>query len=221
MKGLKEIVGGRTVGLMLHGSSIAELENRIEKFKDYDICWVATNYFRLVEKNILEKIGKKLDIVAIYAGDPLVRRKEDVKEFLKRGNNLFICNPPNSNDIKELSDAKEELRGLGNILYDIGLTYPNSHIFPFTFLQLLRLLWKQTKRVILFGADGIAGKKDNDYYKNEQFKGIRNKSSIRNDTAEFNTRGISWKIPETINCCLHTCLKHFKTISYDGVEEYF
>ena len=60
---LKNIINGRTVAIMIHGSSINELEKRILEFKDYDICWSSLGVFPMMEDFILSKINKKLEIV--------------------------------------------------------------------------------------------------------------------------------------------------------------
>lgn len=61
---LKKVIGGRTCCVISKGKSIEELEQKIEMFRDLDICWVIQNRFDYIEDNILKKIGQRVDIVS-------------------------------------------------------------------------------------------------------------------------------------------------------------
>ena len=37
---LKNIIGNRIVCIVAFGKSVKELENHIEKLKNYDVCWM-------------------------------------------------------------------------------------------------------------------------------------------------------------------------------------
>ena len=68
LKQVKEIVNKRPVLILLHGKSISELEDNIIAMKDLDVCYSSINYFTLIEENILNKIGKRLDFVYDSSG---------------------------------------------------------------------------------------------------------------------------------------------------------
>ena len=59
----REILKNRTIGLMLQGKSIVELETRVSELKGANICWTAMNRFDIYQTNILDKMGKELEIV--------------------------------------------------------------------------------------------------------------------------------------------------------------
>lgn len=95
---ITEIIKGRTVAIMAHGSSIYKLEDYITKLKDYDICWTSLNQFTVMEDFILNKINKQLEIVFDTASVSSVFldsfennvRLPNLYNFLKRDtNNLW------------------------------------------------------------------------------------------------------------------------------------
>lgn len=88
---LQEIIRGRTVAICSHGRSIEGLESMITELKDKDICWMSLGLFTTIEKYILSKINKKLDIVFDCATVPHARldhyeriRLPRIHEFLNR-----------------------------------------------------------------------------------------------------------------------------------------
>ncbi len=60
---LRKVINKRTVGIVLLGKSIENLEINIESLRNKDICWMSLNLFSPVEDFILSKIDKRLDIV--------------------------------------------------------------------------------------------------------------------------------------------------------------
>ena len=70
MPKLSPVIKGRTVFLLSHGASIAQLEQTIHEYKDKDICWMGMGLFTNMEKYILSKIDKQLDIVFDCASVP-------------------------------------------------------------------------------------------------------------------------------------------------------
>lgn len=55
---LQSIIKGRPIAILLPGSSIEELSDRINEFKDYDFCYFSLNVFHVLEEHIMKKIGK-------------------------------------------------------------------------------------------------------------------------------------------------------------------
>ena len=92
LESVKKVIRNRPVCIMSHGNSIAELENHIEEFRDKDICWMSFSVFPIMEKYILSKIGKDLDIVFDCATVPhariehyeLTQRVPRLEDFLSR-----------------------------------------------------------------------------------------------------------------------------------------
>ncbi len=211
MSKLQEIIKGRTVGFMLHGQSIKELEDHIVELKDADICWVSTSLFPIMEKYILSKIDKNLDIVFDCATVPHSRlehyeniRLPRLEEFLERPvNNLWITThglmrdsvypfaPWLSGWYFEKILLVDSLFPPNNIPY--WMDVPNS-----TALAIGAIIAGGAKRIITFGLDGYKGDITtgvNSYYQpNEHRKerlaalGTEQDPGINRDTAGFETR---------------------------------
>ena len=91
MDRLQRIVGGRPVGILLHGASVKKMEMGIQDVAQGDVCWASLNYFSLVERNILHRIEDRLSLVALFSEQSLPRRYNDILEFLQRkDDNLLI-----------------------------------------------------------------------------------------------------------------------------------
>jgi len=87
---LKNLINNRTVAVCLQGKSIQELEDRIEEFKDFDICWASLGVFDIIQDNILSKGNKHLEIVFDCATVPHSRIPHYEKHFrVPRLENFF------------------------------------------------------------------------------------------------------------------------------------
>ena len=171
IKKLKDIIKGRTVAIIARGGSVKELNERIEEFKDYDICWTSMNLFTPAE-NILAKIGKELEIVSdcstvanrdIY--EPQVRFPR-FKRFLEKENNLLFISQVVINEcfkrdnffqtfqryINKIATI-EDLFFSSNGQKEIWNAPPNSIT-----LLLAACIAGGAKKILLFGYDGLKGK---------------------------------------------------------------
>jgi len=79
---LRAVINKRPVGIVLYGASVAELEARITELEDCDICYFGLNAFRVVEKNILQKISRNFSLVMCAAAPG--QQVNDIVEFLDR-----------------------------------------------------------------------------------------------------------------------------------------
>lgn len=73
-----EIINNRPVGILCRGHSIAEWVERINEFKDFDICWIGVNHeynFNLA----LSKIGKQVEVVTAYPAQYFDRKYQAYK----------------------------------------------------------------------------------------------------------------------------------------------
>ena len=168
---LKNIIKGRIVGIIARGGSAKILEERIEEFKDYDICWASMNLFTPAE-NILAKIGKELDIVSDCSTvqnrdtyEPQVRMPRFKKYLEKESNNLLFisqlviqeCFKRDSNFIlfKRKVDKIATIDDIFNVteapkaIWDAP---PNSIT-----LLLAACIAGGAKKIIMFGYDGLKG----------------------------------------------------------------
>jgi len=167
---LKNIINGRTVGIIARGGSVKELDERIEEFKDYDICWASMNLFTPAEE-ILAKIGKELSIVSDCSNvknwntyEPQVRMPR-FKKYLEKDNNiLFISETVISDCFKRDSNFQIFQRYMGKIAtIDDIFTCPESpkeiwEAPPNSITLLLAAcLAGGASKIILFGYDGLLG----------------------------------------------------------------
>lgn len=86
---LRRVIDKRPVAIILHGSSATELEERITELENCDICYFSLSAFRVIEKNILQKIGRNLSL-AMDSAAP-AEQLNDIIDFLERQeDNIFI-----------------------------------------------------------------------------------------------------------------------------------
>ena len=170
MAKLSPIINRRPVFLLSHGASIYELERTILEYKDKDICWVSIGLFTNMEKYILSKIGKRLDVVFDCASVPEGFRKNyesnvrlpRIAEFLDRpDNNLWITTHGMIRDCvdiyaPQMSRLHPKILLVDSIFpkHQIGLwmDVPNSLT-----LCIASLLAGWASKIFIFGMDGYRG----------------------------------------------------------------
>ena len=87
---LKSVIRGRPCVILLSGPSVTKFRQFSLKLKDKDICYASVNDYWIIEKTILYKLDKKLDIVMRSAKECKVPSQPDF-DFLDRPtNNIFI-----------------------------------------------------------------------------------------------------------------------------------
>jgi len=232
MKRMMDMVNGKTLGIMLHGSSIATLDKRIHEFKDKDWVWVSVNMFNMMESHILSKITKHLSIVQCGGRVEIQRRIPHIIEFLyRKDDNMFITT------IKALGY-------LTQIQYDTILCKRNKiYVAPYyeevpvpnSLSMLIDIFTKASpKRLVLFGSDGYPINHGDDargkgvmkklqldsyyspfvdqYFADKTRRGV----AVGRDTAVFNERYENFKtdIP-ILNCSMESYVKPFIKITYD------
>ena len=181
MDRLENLVQNKTIGVMLHGKSIEELENRIELFKNLDIVWVSLNAFDIMETYILNKINKKLDIIFCLAHFwPEIEKNIRIPALINAIKNgtlviakkyLFDSIFPESKfpDIydqyeKSILLIEDIINQDNKSLADILLVYTVSSLgYILCVLSILK-----AKQIILFGCDGALFNDLNSYYKSER-----------------------------------------------------
>lgn len=183
MTRLKKLIDNRTVGIILHGRSIKELEMRIKEYWK-DICWISINQYGLVE-HILEPIDKRLSIVYCSSFNELIRRQKDIKKFLKRKeDNLFITTlhaTYHLNNEELINKYHDKIIFAKDIKY-IGGISPNSLT-----VLLYSLVNADVKKIILFGADGLLApveekREDGVFISDSYYK----KNELRRESREWN-----------------------------------
>ena len=160
---LQEIINNKPLVICLQGKSIQELEDRIEEFKDLNICWGAMNRFDVYQKYILNKIDKKLQIVMDVGEVPYVEAYEKAirvprwKNYLKDSDNILITSREIIENIKQYADWNmlEEYSDRLIIIEECRkIPVPNSIM-----LYLMCLAKFNVSKIILFGFDGFGNPK--------------------------------------------------------------
>ncbi len=171
MNKLEQIINGRTVCIMVHGTSIARLEQEISKLANKDICWASTGVFPMMEDYILSKINKKLDIVFdcatvaphLWNAYELHMRLPRIHKFINRpGQNLWCTSHGVVRDtIKPLvphwiGEFKEKIFVIDSLVAKDNvpkfMDAPNS-----TCLMIGTMLAGGASKIIIFGLDGYHG----------------------------------------------------------------
>jgi len=227
---LRHIVEGRTIGVLLHGNSITELQNRITEFQDLDLCWCSLNLFRVMEQKILGQINQELSFVYCSSPEELPRRLEDLEGFLSRS------------EAKLLITTFKAMGGLGHfvgkfrnqILFIEEPDVPRKQL-PNSLTLLLQALVRAeaTSRIILFGADGLLDKRGpiaDSYFGREILEKENRSWNLIKDTIQFNEQFAAsldeicakYDITpiEIINCSPNSYLTPFPKISYDELREH-
>lgn len=180
---LKQIINNRPVAIMVHGKSIETLEQRINEYKDLDVCWVSMNLFSIMEKFILSKINKKLDIVldcSTVANSNLVNyennfRQPRLKEFLsKQYNNLWVTTKGIIDLYKNIINKNKFINTYINKILIVDTIFPPSQIAKYMSvpnsltLLIAAIIAGGASKIVLFGCDGYRGKVSigiNSYFK--------------------------------------------------------
>ena len=191
---LVEAIRNRTIGIICPGHSLKTFEKRIQEFKDFDWCWVSINYPERTEE-ILDKIGKEVDVVVMYGPEVLNRNMVFMNEYQHRG---VIVTHTNRFDRCYLVPP-----GGGN----------STSAFIHQCIQ-----GKFTTKIYLFGADGYSGRK-HPYYKKwksppmadwQQITQHKGECKRFNEAFPDGTSGI-----DIINVSPKSHYTPFKKISYD------
>jgi len=168
---LKKVIKGRVVGIIARGGSAKILEERIDEFKDYNICWASMNVFEAAE-GILSRIGKELSLVSDcstvknwHTYEPQVRMPR-FKKYLEKDNNLlFISELVIQESFKRDNFFQLFQKHMGKIAtIDDVFTHPKSpdaiwDAPPNSITLLLAAcIAGDAKKIVMFGFDGLAPK---------------------------------------------------------------
>ena len=166
---LKKAIRGRTCCVISKGKSVEELEQKIEMFRDKNICWVIQNRCDYIEDAILRKIGETVDIVSdcatvskIEIYEPEVRFPRFYDYFMRGTDGILATSElvleqclgeVGRHDVRETFNKKivtiDKLFAENDCDPIVWDKPPNS----FTLL-LAFLIAGQAKKIIVFGLDG-------------------------------------------------------------------
>jgi hypothetical protein len=212
---------GRTVGFLLHGSSVAELANHVASLPRQDVVWVGLNHFTLLEDRCLRPGGCEFSVVICCADNAVKRRLADLQAFLGRPRpRLLITRPDQLAEFAQLLAPHRASIALQSL--------PPLWPYPNSLTMFLRLLVQaRPRRIVLFGCDGYLGDDDvslKSYLGAEQFVRDKHPDGVLLDTLMMNAhlpRILNrWRarlgdaFPEIVNCSPGTVIRAFPTIDY-------
>lgn len=218
---LADKVRGRTVGFLLHGSSVGAFAAHAAELTACDAVWAGLNHFTLLEDRFLRPCGREFSLVFCCADGEVERRLPALESFLERsGPRLLITRPDHFERFsKQLAPHRSSI---GLEMLPPVWPYPNSLTL---FLRLL--VQAGPRRIVLFGCDGYLGDDDvslPSYLGAEQFIQEKRYSGVLLDTllsnahlprvlAQWRAR-IGPEFPEIVNCSPGTVIQGFPTIDY-------
>lgn len=89
LRQLREFISGRPVCFQVPGPSILDLSKHLDVIPK-DVVWMGHNFFRSTER-IIEKTGRKLDLVYVSCVQTIRAQSHVYREFLAReGDNLLL-----------------------------------------------------------------------------------------------------------------------------------
>jgi len=245
---LDDIIQGRTVVICAHGASLNKLENQIEKFKDYDVCWTSLNLYTIIEVNILHKINKKLDIVldSSTIANQLMKRFEAERRIPRL--EQFLARPEKNLWITTEGLLRDQLRPLGygdflskyqHKILVLDKVYRSMQAPNSISLLICAAAIGGAKKIVLFGYDGYWGNYQeniNSFYRPEDIAierkyavGNTVDSDVAKDTTNFNSYFwniyLKWcstydiKPVEVINCSPDSKYTIFPIFNYDNIHQ--
>jgi len=241
---LRKKVEGRTVAIVAQGSSIYELERRILEFKDYDICWTSFNLYSPIEKLILSKINKKLEIVLEAADSDNNEYEENyripkLKEVMDRGDLVLstwrlLRTEYEKKGLKDFYENHVDNIVLADHLLKI-ITVSNTLCILIYCAAVCK-----PKRIVLFGVDGYKGASNEREYPTyyhpdlaqerrerllkhrRHFSLIETSTDFENDftkNLEEYCKQNNSEVPEILNCSPISIFNCIKKINYNELKE--
>ena len=241
---LRKLVAGRDLVLLLYGPSAHGLADKMDVFRDIDVCFASVNKFDEVENNLLRPVGRQLDIVVTSNPSDIRQRWDAYHDFLARESvNMLIATnyvltslrPPYSVDRRfiELFDKKL-------LFFESDSQVPPTPITPLHLLAantlsiaLPLLALAKPRRIFIFGADGGGTDGGEQAYffgetaevdntarrQQEAVRRLTNEAFFCDHVAPFSilamTKLFGSPAPEIYNCCPHSNYRAFTRVSSD------
>lgn len=220
-KKISKIVGNRNVAILAHGGSVGELENHSNIISALDVCFCSLNNFTILEDSLLIKSGKDLSIVYCSSEDEILRRKNEIYEFLQRDNVILIST---AEAINLIPDVKTKYMTKICLVSVPRLT---EKLMPNSISVLIQALLKsniESKCIALFGVDGLLDNRISaldTYFKKEIISKESRSYNLINDTILFNfifkatyERIVDRnnKVPIVVNCSEKSYIKAFPIV---------
>jgi len=187
IKHLQKVVNGRPVAIIAAGTSINELENRIDGLINADICYFGLNSYFVQEANIINKIEKNMSVVMCSSPSGISEIQNEIIEFLNRKEENIFVSSYYENTFKRMGSNFNLTHFIEHYNKKLLFFYlhsdksvPNKNL-PLHFmisnslLVLIQLaIIGKASKVILFGADGgYVNKKNGEWYHRQIDSGYR------------------------------------------------
>jgi len=224
---ITDIVADRPVFVLLHGKSIAELEQHVHKFGAGKICYVTVNNFSILEKHILSRINERFSIIHCHSVHGFQHRVGAIVDYLKRKDNNMLI----STDIAISTFSTCYTNMVDEFRSKIWLIPSEKWKHYNTVLALLvALMEEEVKNVILFGDDGSVAPtvklaKEGYYHNRETWRSRGTETGISGDTARFNRVWPAFNAAHNtctriLNCSPGTHIKGIPEIAYGDLHKY-
>uniref|UniRef100_A0A6M3KXY7 Uncharacterized protein n=1 Tax=viral metagenome TaxID=1070528 RepID=A0A6M3KXY7_9ZZZZ len=236
MERLIERVAGKVVCILLHGKSVAKLEQCPELLSDPELVIASLNYFQPVEERILSRIGSQLNLILCTSETEIKKRILGIKEALDRPDYpLFITTVYALQQIPKPWEFVADYRSKIILAVKPDPWPRSTRMPPSLVIYLQALTAANAKRVVLFGCDGAdptitVKQQKRSYYRTEMFMDRSRHTEISLDTQFLNTHYIDaiqrplykmWgRRLEVINCNPASWVKVFPTCQYTDVKQY-
>ena len=232
MHRLTDLIAGRPVVVLLHGKSVAILEEKISSLHGTDICYISLNNFSPVVRRILKPADLALDVVYCSSELELPRRIDDVRRHLdERETNLLITT---SEAIDCLDRPLNFLRTyfIQTLAIDKPSRLAHGHMPPSLFPLIHALILARATTVVMFGADGSederARTQQKSYYDTEMFANSDRPTEVTRDTQSINRYFGGWRSAVQrnhgheiglYNCSPETCITAIPEITWARAVE--
>jgi hypothetical protein len=157
------------------GPSVNVLKNNIDLFKESGVFWGAVNNMYSIEDEVLSLINKKLDILYFSSLDMSLADREEILNFIARGEGLFITN--------------HEVAGWMGLSHG-GNVYLSSFGYGFNSLFAFLVSYGKVggKKVCLIGFDGGENYYSDEIYFSSRFTLPTREyiATLKNDADVFN-----------------------------------
>ncbi|NQY42049.1 MAG: hypothetical protein HRT87_01725 [Legionellales bacterium] len=200
--------------VLLNGPSVQRIENHIQEIKDRNILYCAVNNRFSIEKGILHKINRKIDIWQINCTLEARRLSKEIIDFLSdKDSLLFLTTSEALSKIIDVLEFNKETIDfskiflLDSIHYNLCSTIDNLHtpaqwgkINALGFLICFFTLLDPEKNIYLFGCDGLDSKQQNKnvYYDEQYVRSIRKMGNVTTHGIYEDTLFYNTKWPDTI-----------------------
>ena len=236
MERLSKLVDKKVVCILLHGASLKNLERNPGILDRPNLVIAGINNFRGTEQSILNRIGRKYDLLLCTSAVEIPRRYDDISRTLDNNPEaLFITTILAISSMLTPTVFVDRYREQIILVPQIP-PWTGTDKQPLSLCVYLKALTEANPhKVVLFGCDGApagitADQQKRTYYNEDMFDGTGRATQISLDTSLFNTHyKVDYRVPlhnmfgrtlGVINCNTTSHIAVFPVIPYSNIGEY-